>query len=71
MRYLALSFLVFFSSLQAQTLRIGLAEDPDVLDPSLARGAFPASPVVDVLRGDVTGHALLAMLASKKSIAAP
>jgi AMMECR1 domain-containing protein len=34
------------------------------LDPALCRGAFPASPVVDLLRGDVTGHALLAMLAS-------
>jgi hypothetical protein len=33
------------------------------LDPALARGAFPASPVVDVLRCDVTAHALLAMRA--------
>jgi AMMECR1 domain-containing protein len=32
------------------------------LDPSLARGAFPATPVHSLLRGDVTGHALLAML---------
>jgi AMMECR1 domain-containing protein len=32
------------------------------LDPSLARGGFPASPVVDLLRCDVTGHALLALL---------
>jgi AMMECR1 domain-containing protein len=31
------------------------------LDAGLARGAFPASPVADVLRGDVTGHALLAL----------
>jgi AMMECR1 domain-containing protein len=31
------------------------------LDAGLARGAFPASPVADVLRGDITGHALLAL----------
>jgi AMMECR1 domain-containing protein len=31
------------------------------LDPSLAHGAFAASPVSDVLRCDVTAHALLAM----------
>ncbi len=35
---------------------------PGALDPELARGAFVASPVVDLLRGDVTGHALLATL---------
>jgi AMMECR1 domain-containing protein len=36
---------------------------PAPLDPDLADGAFPASPVlVDVLRCDVTGHALLALL---------
>ncbi|HEY8041905.1 MAG TPA: AMMECR1 domain-containing protein [Polyangiaceae bacterium] len=36
---------------------------PAPLDPELADGAFPASPVfVDVLRCDVTGHALLALL---------
>jgi peptide/nickel transport system substrate-binding protein len=34
---LALFLLIVFSSVQAQTLRIGLAEDPDVLDPTLAR----------------------------------
>ena len=33
----ALLFLVLASSAHAQTLRIGLAEDPDVLDPTLAR----------------------------------
>jgi AMMECR1 domain-containing protein len=33
------------------------------LDPALALGAVPASPVADLLRGDVTGHALLALLA--------
>jgi hypothetical protein len=33
------------------------------LAPALSRGAFPASPVAFLLRGDVTGHALLAMLA--------
>src|SRR5687768_6668638 len=34
-----LAFVVFFlaTSVNAQTLRIGLAEDPDVLDPSMAR----------------------------------
>jgi hypothetical protein len=31
------------------------------LDPSLARGAFPASLVVDGLRCDVTAHAVLAL----------
>jgi AMMECR1 domain-containing protein len=31
------------------------------LDVSLAAGAFPVSPVVDWLRGDVTGHAVLAL----------
>jgi AMMECR1 domain-containing protein len=35
---------------------------PAPLDPDLANGAFPASPVVvDYLRCDVAGHALLAM----------
>jgi AMMECR1 domain-containing protein len=34
------------------------------LDPALAHGAFPLSPVVDQLRCDVTGHALLAILAT-------
>jgi AMMECR1 domain-containing protein len=32
------------------------------LDPALARGAFPASPVVSLLRCDVTGHAVLALM---------
>jgi AMMECR1 domain-containing protein len=36
------------------------------LDPLLARGGFPASPAVDLLRVDVTGHALLALLAASK-----
>jgi len=31
------------------------------LDPSMAWGAFPASPVVDWLRCDVTAHAVLAL----------
>ena len=31
------------------------------LDPALAWGAFPASPVVDWLRCDVTAHAVLAL----------
>jgi len=34
---LAFCLLFFISTAQSQTLRIGLAEDPDVLDPSLAR----------------------------------
>jgi peptide/nickel transport system substrate-binding protein len=34
---LALLLFFFFSSVQGQTLRIGLAEDPDILDPTLAR----------------------------------
>jgi peptide/nickel transport system substrate-binding protein len=33
----AFLLLFFFSSVQGQTLRIGLAEDPDILDPTLAR----------------------------------
>jgi len=38
MKYrLALCLFFFISSVQSQTLRIGLAEDPDILDPSLAR----------------------------------
>ena len=37
------------------------------VDLELASGGFPLSPVVDILRGDVTGHALLAMSASEKS----
>jgi peptide/nickel transport system substrate-binding protein len=35
--WLAIVFSISFSSVQAQTLRIGLAEDPDALDPTLAR----------------------------------
>jgi AMMECR1 domain-containing protein len=39
-----------------------LAPVPAPLDPSLATGAFPLTPVlVDVLRCDVTAHALLAL----------
>jgi hypothetical protein len=34
---------------------------PAALDPKLAIGAFPASPVADLLRGDITAHALLAL----------
>jgi hypothetical protein len=34
---------------------------PAALDPELASGAFPASPVADLLRADVTAHALLAL----------
>src|SRR5436853_6053706 len=38
MRILSLFGLLFFScAVQSQTLRIGLAEDPDVLDPTMAR----------------------------------
>jgi len=37
------------------------------LEPSLAWGAFPASPAVDWLRGDVTGHAVLALATGKRS----
>src|SRR5258707_7546307 len=35
--FLALALVLFSSITQSQTLRIGLAEDPDVLDPTLAR----------------------------------
>jgi hypothetical protein len=38
---------------------------PAPLDPALARGAFPASPIVDWLRSDVSAHALLALLAAR------
>ena len=37
MRWLALGFALISSLASAQTLRIGLAEDPDILDPTLAR----------------------------------
>src|SRR2546428_12931598 len=37
MKWLALVLAVVGSFANAQTLRIGLAEDPDVLDPSMAR----------------------------------
>jgi AMMECR1 domain-containing protein len=40
---------------------------PGALDPELARGAFVASPIIDILRGDVTGHALLAMRPARLS----
>src|SRR4051812_27296721 len=33
----AFVLLLFASTVQAQTLRIGLAEDPDILDPTMAR----------------------------------
>jgi peptide/nickel transport system substrate-binding protein len=33
----AFALLFFISTVQSQTLRIGLAEDPDILDPTLAR----------------------------------
>jgi hypothetical protein len=38
---------------------------PAALDPALALGGFSASPVLDLLRGDITGHALLALLADR------
>src|SRR5258705_395412 len=37
MRWLALAFALLSSLAGAQTLRVGLAEDPDILDPTLAR----------------------------------
>jgi peptide/nickel transport system substrate-binding protein len=37
MKRLALALLFFATSASSQTLRIGLAEDPDILDPSMAR----------------------------------
>src|SRR5262249_20332257 len=45
----------FLASMQLTGRRIYAA-----LDPALARGALSASPVIDLLRGHVTGHALLA-----------
>ena len=35
--FLALAFLFCISAANSQTLRVGLAEDPDILDPTLAR----------------------------------
>jgi hypothetical protein len=43
---------------------------PAAIDPDLANGAFPASPVSSLARGDVTGHALLALLASARGMTA-
>jgi len=40
-------------------------EVPAALEPALARGAFPASPIASVLRCDVSGHALLALLGER------
>jgi AMMECR1 domain-containing protein len=40
---------------------------PGPIDPDLAAGAFPASRIVDFLRGDVTAHALLALTAPQRS----
>jgi AMMECR1 domain-containing protein len=36
-------------------------DPPAALLPDIAAGAFPASPVVEMLRVDVTGHAMLAL----------
>ena len=41
------------------------------LDPSLAWGAFPVSPVADWLRGDVTAHAVLALAPSTRATSSP
>jgi AMMECR1 domain-containing protein len=57
-RTAALRGRAFVASMQLAGPRLYAA-----LDPELALGAFPASPVADMLRGDVTGHALLALLA--------
>src|SRR5262249_9144214 len=57
-RAAALRGRAFVGSMQLAGTRLYAA-----LDPGLALGAFPASPVADLLRGDVTGHALLALLA--------
>src|SRR5258706_8809379 len=49
---LAFCLMFLFSSVQGQALRIGLAEDPDVLDPTLARtfvGRIVFSAVCDKL----------------------
>src|SRR5215510_8264158 len=35
--FLAFSLVLFSSIANSQTLRLGLAEDPDILDPTLAR----------------------------------
>ncbi len=50
----------FLARMQLTGERISAA-----LEPRLAHGAFMASPVVDVLRGDVTAHAVLAGVASR------
>jgi hypothetical protein len=41
--------------------QIRRGEVPARLDPTMAAGAFPASPVADLLRVDITAHALLAL----------
>jgi hypothetical protein len=38
---------------------------PAALEPALALGAFRATPVDDTLRADITGHALLALRATR------
>lgn len=39
---------------------------PAALDPTLALGGFSATPVNDLLRADIAGHALLALLAEER-----
>lgn len=50
---------------QSYLRRVQLVGDaiPAPLDPALAEGAFPLSPILDVLRTDVTAHALVALSA--------
>jgi hypothetical protein len=36
-------------------------DTPGWLDPTMARGAFAASPIASILRCDISGHALLAL----------
>lgn len=41
--------------------RMQIRSAPAWMDPRMATGAFMASPIHDVLRGDITAHALLAL----------
>jgi hypothetical protein len=52
--------LEFLERMQLVEGRIGAA-----LDPQMAYGAFAASPVQDLLRSDITAHALLALASAR------
>ena len=53
----------FLTSMQLVPERI-----PAPLDPEMAQGAFPLSPIANDLRSDVTAHALLALLSQRGAL---